>query len=276
MAESKGALIAKTVQKHAGRAKEKVSISIDPLSSLFLSLSLSFNTVLAFVRERYRIESRFSFAMCLNMTKRRPSKERTIDHRLEESLITSAATRNVERCVATLVNVQTSVGETSVIVPLVISVHLDSPITVSTLIIRITARAVVHLLRASRCKMMAMKNEYTTIDRNLLLRCVRKRIGVYLRVNIARNVARNVDRFLVNINEKAQWEKRKGEREETAKRITTTTTVTDDPLNECRCDERAEGSLDEKAEQEYIFTFLFSFFSKNDDGGSAAASRELM
>ena len=27
MAESKGALIAKTVQKHAGRAKEKVSVS---------------------------------------------------------------------------------------------------------------------------------------------------------------------------------------------------------------------------------------------------------
>jgi len=86
MAESKGALIAKTVQKHAGRAKEKVSISIDPplsplsLSLPPLSLSLSLSLFLSLSQRRLSSRllhardiapSRFSFAISLNINEKR-------------------------------------------------------------------------------------------------------------------------------------------------------------------------------------------------------------
>lgn len=65
MAESKGALIAKTVQKHAGRAKEKVSeralLSCFPLTPLSLSL-IGSNRSLARSLARRRKSSRVSRA----------------------------------------------------------------------------------------------------------------------------------------------------------------------------------------------------------------------
>ncbi|EZA61779.1 hypothetical protein X777_09400 [Ooceraea biroi] len=74
MAESKGALIAKTVQKHAGRAKEKVSVP---------PLSFSSNTVVlsSAVHERHR---ELSISMNINT-----------DGRVERNLRSNVVERRV-------------------------------------------------------------------------------------------------------------------------------------------------------------------------------------